>query len=51
MQMWHLPADFYKAMEKGLQHLSQYTQEYTSPPLHFEPTVNPISNHLRAAFQ
>jgi hypothetical protein len=44
-------ADFLTAMEKGLQHISQETQESTSPPLPFQPTVNPIRNHLRAGFQ
>ena len=49
--MWHLPADFWTAMEKGIQHLSHDTQESTSPPLPFQTSVNPIRNHLRAAFK
>jgi hypothetical protein len=50
MQMWRLPADFWTAMEKGLQHLSRDIQE-TIPSLPFQISVNPIRNHLRAAFQ
>jgi hypothetical protein len=51
MQMWRLAEDFWAAIEKGIQHLSQDTQESTSPPLPFQISVNPISNHLRAAFK
>jgi hypothetical protein len=51
MQMWRLPADFWTAIEKGLQHLSGDIQESTSPSLPFQTSVNPIRNHLRAAFQ
>jgi hypothetical protein len=51
MQMWRLPEDFWTAIEKGIQHLSQDTQESTSPPLPFQISVNPIRNHLRAAFK
>jgi hypothetical protein len=51
MKMWRLPADFWTAIEKGIQHLSQDTQESTSPPLPFQISVNPIRNHLRAAFK
>jgi hypothetical protein len=46
MQMWRLPAEFWTAIEKGIQHLSQDTQESTSPPLPFKISVNPIRNHL-----
>jgi hypothetical protein len=49
--MWHLPADFWKVIEKGIHHLSQDTQESISPPLPFQISVNPITNHLRAAFK
>jgi hypothetical protein len=49
--MWRLPVDFWTAIEKGIQHLSQDTQESTSPPLHFQILVNQIRNHLRAAFK
>jgi hypothetical protein len=46
------PADFWTAIEKVIQHLSQeYTQESTSPPLPFQMSVNKIRNHLRAAFK
>jgi hypothetical protein len=51
MQMWLLPADFWTAIEKGIEHLSQDTQESTSPTLTFQISVNPIRNHLRAAFK
>jgi hypothetical protein len=51
MQMWHLPADFWTSIEKEIQHLSQDTHESTSPSLPFQTSVNPISNHLRAAFK
>jgi hypothetical protein len=51
MQMWRLPADFWIGIEKGIQHLSQDTQESTSPPLPFQISVNPIRNHLRAALK
>jgi hypothetical protein len=50
-KIWRLPADFWKAIEKGIQHLSQDTPESTSPPLPFQISVNPIRNHLRAAFK
>jgi hypothetical protein len=50
-QMWRLPADFWTATEKGIQHLSQDTQESTSPPLPFQISVNPIRHHLRATFK
>jgi hypothetical protein len=49
--MWHLPGDFWTAVEKGIQHLSQDTHESTSPPLPFQISVNPIRNHLQAAFK
>jgi hypothetical protein len=49
--MWRLPADFWTAIEKGIQHLSQGTQEKNSPLLPFQVSVNPIRNHLRAAFK
>jgi hypothetical protein len=49
--MWRLPADLWTAIEKGIQHLSQDTQESTSLPLPFQISVNPIRNHLRAAFK
>jgi hypothetical protein len=51
MQMWQLPADFWTALEKGLQHLSRDIKESTSPSLPFQTSVNPIRNHLREAFQ
>jgi hypothetical protein len=51
MQMWRLPADFWTAMEKGLHHLPHDLKESTSPTLTFQISVNPIRNHLRAAFQ
>jgi hypothetical protein len=51
MQMWRLPADFWTAMEKELQHLPRDIEESTSPSLPFQTSVNPIRNHLRAAFQ
>jgi hypothetical protein len=51
MQMWRLPADFCTALEKGLQHLPWDIKESTSPTLPFQISVNPIRNHLRAAFQ
>jgi hypothetical protein len=51
MQMWRLPADVWKALEKGLQHLSRDIKESTNPPLPFQISVYPIRNHLRAAFQ
>jgi hypothetical protein len=51
MQMWRLPADFWTAIEKGIQHLSQDNQESTIPPLPFQISVNPIRNHLREAFK
>jgi hypothetical protein len=31
--MWHLPADFWTAIQKVIQHLSQDTHGSTSPPL------------------
>jgi hypothetical protein len=49
--MWRLPADFWTAIEKGLHHLPSDLNESTSPKLHFQISVNPIRNHLRAAFQ
>jgi hypothetical protein len=49
--MWRLPADFWTAIEKGIQHLSQDTHNSTSPPLSFKISVYPIRNHLRAAFK
>jgi hypothetical protein len=51
MQMWRLPADFWTASEKGLQHLPRDIKESTSPTLPFQISANPIRNHLRAAFQ
>jgi hypothetical protein len=51
MQMWRLPADFWTALEKGLQHLTRDIKESTSPTLPFQISVNSIRNHLRAAFQ
>jgi hypothetical protein len=51
MQMWRLPADFWTAIEKVLHHLHTDLKESTSPPLTFQISVNPIRNHLRAAFQ
>jgi hypothetical protein len=51
MQVWCLPADFWIAIEKGIQHLSQDTQESTSLPLPFQISFNPVRNHLRAAFK
>jgi hypothetical protein len=51
MQMWRLPADFWTAIEKGLHHLPSDLEESTSPTLPFQISVNPIRNHLRAAFQ
>jgi hypothetical protein len=50
MQMWRLPADFWTTMEKGLEHLSRDIQESTSPALPFQTSVNPLGNHLPAAF-
>jgi hypothetical protein len=44
-QKWRLPADFWTAIEKRIQHLSQDTQESTNPPLPFQISVNPIRNH------
>jgi hypothetical protein len=41
MQIWRLPPDFWTAIEKGIQHLSQDTQESTSPPLPFENFSQP----------
>jgi hypothetical protein len=35
MQMWHLPIDFWTAIENGLQHLIQGAPEPNSPPLPF----------------
>jgi hypothetical protein len=49
--MWRLPADFWKTLEKGLQHLPRDIQESTSPTLSFQISVNPSRNHLKAAFQ
>jgi hypothetical protein len=51
IQMWRLPADFWTAIEKGLHHLPSDLKESTSPTLPFQFSVNPIRNHLRAAFQ
>jgi hypothetical protein len=51
MQMWQIPADFWTALAKGLQHLSQDIRESMSPPLTFQISLYPIRNHLRAAFQ
>jgi hypothetical protein len=51
MQMWRLSAAFYTAVEKGLHHLPSDLKESTSPILPFQISVNPIRNHLRAAFQ
>jgi hypothetical protein len=51
MQMWRLPADFWTAIEKGLHRLPGDLKESMSPTLPFQITVNPISNHLRAAFK
>jgi hypothetical protein len=51
MQMLRLTADFWTAIEKGTQHLSQDAQEPTSPPLQFQISVNPLRNHLQAAFK
>jgi hypothetical protein len=33
--MWRLPADFWTAIEEGITHLSQDTQETTTPTLPF----------------
>jgi hypothetical protein len=49
--MWRLPADFWTAIEKGLHHLPSDLKKSTSPTLPFQISVNPIRNHLRAAFQ
>jgi hypothetical protein len=49
--MWRLPADFWTAIEKELHHLPRDLNESTSPTLPFQISVNPIRNHLRAAFQ
>jgi hypothetical protein len=49
--MWKLPADFWTAIKKGLHHLNTDLKESTSPPLPFQISVNPIRNHLQAAFQ
>jgi hypothetical protein len=49
--MWRLPADFWTAIEKGLHHLPSDLKESMSPALTFQISVNPIRNHLRAAFQ
>jgi hypothetical protein len=49
--MLRLPADFWTAIEKGLHHLPSDLKESTSPTLPFQISVNPIRNHLRAAFQ
>jgi hypothetical protein len=49
--MWRLPADFWTAMGKRLQHLPRDKQESTSPSLPFQICVNPIRNYLRAALQ
>jgi hypothetical protein len=51
MQLWRLPADFWTALEKGLQHLPRDIKESTSPTLPFQISVNPIRNHIQAAFQ
>jgi hypothetical protein len=51
MHMWRLPVDFWTDLEKGLQHLSRDIKESTSPPLTFQISVNPIRNHLQAAFE
>jgi hypothetical protein len=51
MQMWRLPADFWTAIEKGPHHLPSDLKESTSPTLPFQISVNPIRNHLWAAFQ
>jgi hypothetical protein len=51
MHMWRLPADFWTALEKGLQHLPRDIKESMSPTLPFQISVNPTRNHLRAAFQ
>jgi hypothetical protein len=50
MQMWKPPEDFWKAIEKGLRHLTTDLKESTIPPLPFQISVNPSRNHLRAAF-
>jgi hypothetical protein len=44
-------SDFWKAIEKRIQHLSQDTQEPPSPPLPLQIAVDPIRNHLRAAIK
>jgi hypothetical protein len=49
--MWRLPAKFWTALEKGLHHLPRDLKESTIPTLPFQISVNPIRNHLRAAFQ
>jgi hypothetical protein len=49
--MWRLPADFWIALEKGLQHLPQDIKESTSPTLPIQISVSPIRNHLREPFQ
>jgi hypothetical protein len=51
MQIWRLPAVFWKDIEKGLHHLPTDLKESTIPPLPFQISVNPSKNHLRAAFQ
>jgi hypothetical protein len=51
IQMWRLPAYFWTSLEKGLYHLPRDIKESTSPTLPFQISVNPIINHLRAAFQ
>jgi hypothetical protein len=49
--MWRLPADFWKSIEKGLHHLPSDLKESMIPTLPFQISVDPIRNHLRAAFQ
>jgi hypothetical protein len=51
MQIWKLPAYFWTDIKKGLHHLPSDLNESTSPTLPFQISVNPIRNHLWAAFQ
>jgi hypothetical protein len=51
MQMWCLPADFWTAIEKVIQNLSQDTHESTSPTLPFQISINPIRNQIQAALK
>jgi hypothetical protein len=51
MQLWRLPADFWTAWEKGIQHLPRDIKKSTIPALPFQISINPTRNHLQAAFQ